>query len=1358
MADQAERVILEAEDLVTPVVDKANAGLDSFEKKAESSHGKVIRISDQTRSSVQRLIASLEKQAETYGKSGVDRLITQRDQLLQRYNREPQAIDAITRSYEKMIAMEEKAAREALAVKAAKEAEEALRKQSEAITSFGDRVSEFMENPLQGAKGALSSVLSALGPFGIAVTAGAAVLGTIAASAFEAAKSLGEYGTRVKDAELRTGLTAKEVGQFGFAARAVGQDISIVERLMRGLSQAADDNSREGEKARATLRGMGIDFHTATGEMKPTSEILTEISEGLNKLPEGLQRDAAAMELFKKVGVEAIPFMTELNENLRVAHEQGFGPTEEDIRRFAEYQREVTVLETKWDALVRKFKEGLVVTVTWVGKGVDWFLNNISTAGDDERQRREEEQAMQDAANIRAAGGIGAKMSISGHRQQVADMERQAPEIMKNRDATLKRIEDLRAQQQGLVGDFGILQAIAPTRDEEARAKRASEIQDQIQQLQKMLQDAEAATKRTDLRAGKEETDRLRARFFGTHDGMEKAYADAKKDVERLQKQLLEPDKPLTKAQAQDLGQQLHTAEATEARRKAALDAVAKGAEQLKDFRRQAAEFEKKGDEAELDAIGKIYYQRDQLLQQAAKVKASESEIAAIRKAADEQAAVLSKKAWEEFEKYADKQAAEQQKKMLALMMPSKEQMKEWEEGFAAQERIEDIGVQAQRDELRRRAARSARIAELTAGQETPMAMSEAEKRELSARKEEAAAQQAYQIRLDLAVQLAGIEAERISKEENAAKRSVLAAQAQKDLYTEIAQAQDQLEEKQAQLQQKRQQEIQSQFDSLQKQAEKLIDVLFTKPKNFGKDLLNTVHAAVLKPVTETLGGMAANVLHPIIYGADGQGGLASVFKGGKQDPVRVSTDQNTAATMQNSAVMAALTAILAAGMGVAAPSLQSGATGAAGVLGISIPSISTPAKMSAPTGAGGYSPAAWNTGGIGIDPIAMLFGGGTRSGAGAAGGGAAAVGTEHSWSGAVTGGYTPAPWAPGGGDWSGASAGTATLNRAPAGTGGFNPLSVLFGGTSGGAAGGSGPSGLAGIVRNLKSTNWGSFKRSPSNPTYGTDENGNDVQTGDSGGKITGVGGVAGAAMLAGGTMLAQQGLLGNSRGTWTGTVEGTAGGAAIGFQMGGPLGALIGGAAGFGIGIGEMIAGVKSPQREAHDDIKSIYGVDIPQNSGTIKQVVQIAQSQFGGQIAVAVRSPSVRQLVMLYSEATGQKMPLSATTPYAGSLVEQGGKLYQQASYQDGQAHAYASNIPTLGGIATGTYPTPGGPNTAGGSGATYLSLNISGNDAANFMTGQFVTPQFVTDQAMAAQYSSYGRTQQSANMQLPGLTVA
>ena len=208
---------------------------------------------------------------------------------------------------------------------------------------------------------------------------------------------------------------------------------------------------------------------------------------------------------------------------------------------------------------------------------------------------------------------------------------------------------------------------------------------------------------------------------------------------------------------------------------------------------------------------------------------------------------------------------------------------------------------------------------------------------------------------------------------------------------------------------------------------------------------------------------------------------------------------------------------------------------------------------------------------------------------------------------------------------------------------------------------------------------------------------------------------------------------------------------GAGIGAQFGGPMGALlgagIGAVAGFGIGVSEKLLGIESPQQKAHDDIKNIYGVDIPLNSGTIKQVVSLAQSQFGGDIAVAVRSPSVRQLVMLYSEATGQHMPLSASTPYAASLVEQGGRLYQQASFQNNAWHTYASALPTLGGISGTPYPTTPSPNVASGTGVN-LSLNIN---------GQPISADFVADQSMAAQAASYGRTQMAANMAVPGLMV-
>jgi hypothetical protein len=244
--------------------------------------------------------------------------------------------------------------------------------------------------------------------------------------------------------------------------------------------------------------------------------------------------------------------------------------------------------------------------------------------------------------------------------------------------------------------------------------------------------------------------------------------------------------------------------------------------------------------------------------------------------------------------------------------------------------------------------------------------------------------------------------------------------------------------------------------------------------------------------------------------------------------------------------------------------------------------------------------------------------------------------------------------------------------------------------------------------------------------------------------------------AATAAGMMLATSGLMGKQMGSWGGVGMGTVGGgllgAGIGMQAGGPMGAVlgagIGAIAGFGIGVGEKLAGIESPTVKAHNDIKQIYGVDIPQNSGTIKQVVGIAQSEFGNDIAVAVRSPKVRQLVMLYSEATGQKMPLSASTPYAGSLVEQGGNLYQQASFQNNAWHSYASDLPTLGGIGGTPFPTTAGPNTTAG-GGTNVSININ---------GQPINADFVADQTLAGQNASYGRTQQSANMQVPGLMVA
>ena len=54
-------------------------------------------------------------------------------------------------------------------------------------------------------------------------------------------------------------MSAIEVQKLDFAAKVTGQDVSIMDRVMRGLTQAVEGTDEKATAARATLRGMGVD-------------------------------------------------------------------------------------------------------------------------------------------------------------------------------------------------------------------------------------------------------------------------------------------------------------------------------------------------------------------------------------------------------------------------------------------------------------------------------------------------------------------------------------------------------------------------------------------------------------------------------------------------------------------------------------------------------------------------------------------------------------------------------------------------------------------------------------------------------------------------------------------------------------------------------------------------------------------------------------------------------------------------------------------------------------------------------------------------------------------------------------------
>ena len=168
------------------------------------------------------------------------------------------------------------------------------------------------------------------------------------------------------------------------------------------------------------------------------------------------------------------------------------------------------------------------------------------------------------------------------------------------------------------------------------------------------------------------------------------------------------------------------------------------------------------------------------------------------------------------------------------------------------------------------------------------------------------------------------------------------------------------------------------------------------------------------------------------------------------------------------------------------------------------------------------------------------------------------------------------------------------------------------------------------------------------------------------------------------------------------------------VGFQMGGPLGALIGGVAGGLIGLGEKIAGVETPEREAIRLVKQIYSLNI--DNATAKQIAGIAKQSYGGHVSSAVRSPEVRQLLQLVAESTGQKSNLFLNDPHGVNLTQAGGLLNQTACYNNGTPSTYTSNLPVMG-PAGATVPS-GNPYGGGGN----IILNVNGQSAADLLEGR------------------------------------
>lgn len=1412
MTGNSEQIILEADgSQVERVVKKANRDIESYGET-------VIRVSDRSKNAIDRLVSSMTKQADVYGKTGAERLIAQRDQLVQRYANEQRAVDSITASYNKMIAVENEIinkkrqeeeaskrasdARKQAADQARREAEEVARTQSSYSTRYAlNAGKDLLEGRNMNSIAESSNFLMGLKGAPLLIGATTAALAGLTLAAKASFSSLGDYGMEMQHLKERTGLGTNEVQQFAFAAKRAGVETDIYTRMMRGLSEAADDNSKQGEKARQTLTRLGVSLRDeATGNLRSTSAVLLDISSALNKLPEGFQRDAAAMDIFKRVGIETIPVAIQLASSVKQANDLGLGLNDAELKRWQSYHDLMVETDARWEKFKRSVMEplatvwnitlkvgGNIVGGHSSGGGLDFsnIWDNVSSSIMHPNSVLHPKDIFSHSSGGGSGSGIKSSDMLPPH--MIIDPSSSFPNFRYIMDPVYaKQVAERKAADSYIDG-----MKVGNTPQDRLR--------DAESELSKLTKPVHGVTSREDAQA----------------------YKVAQDKVNNLKEQI---------KYTQELTE-------TQRRQKAFLDSI---------------------NEKDLDPIAQRKQRlQDYLAPQEGRAPLSAGQrftanTAAYADMAREQDKIkaarqtemdrLGPEIDEEIQKAILKDIEKTDKVMETIIKDSYREFNEnWKKKLEAIKESDRAAL----DLYDMQATHTAKISSIVNKKDGFGGQINAVQQEYALRQ---------QIR---SVELATIQA-------HSAYYDVAKEQAR----IELASTKDRYdaEEKILELKQK-------EFDEVKKTTDKLAETLITHPHDFAKQLRDTVQQAATTSMAGVIGGVAAKVITPIIYGANGQGGISGVIHGmGGQQPgtpgakLQITMDQSAQATSRNTDAIYQLISVLS-GSSAAGTSKSAGSVAPVGVPGgpSAGPDGASFAQLAVLAGAGGLS--AYTNYSLGssirninrdnlavshmssalpgmmapspyspvqasnhmslpqlmssmiIPGSAVMFGrygggrgslnlggsptvpganaqytmpGGLINRTGQSIGGVPSIGSndlplfsgvDQSFRNPILGSTDDLPLfsrspslnpdlgaldaqfgmadngtmggvalagSGGGGSNTGGAFVGSTLGKVAKVLG----LDKMLGGAggsggSGGASGGSMPSPTS-FLSNLKGmVGFGGGPGSYGNPQGKTGPFGNQLPAAGTG-FTGGVSAVAGSPLAgAAGMYFAQRGLLGQDRGTWGGVAEGTLGGAEVGFQYGGPIGAAIGAAAGFGIGLGEELVGALSPANMAKKLIKQRYGISI--DTAFANQIVSLANQKYGGKVSLAVLDPSIRQALGVYATGTGQKMSPALSTPMGASLSENNGKLYQDPTYQYGNAYSYKSSLPVYGGVQTAQLSGPTGP----------IQLNVNGQSAADLLEGRIastVTPGYVSDSYSAALGASNNRISNSAMIQQPGLITS
>ena len=166
-----------------------------------------------------------------------------------------------------------------------------------------------------------ANIASGIGSF--AKTAGIA-LGGITAAGLLAQQGFEQvFGATMRLADAvntlsqRSGIGTDAIQRLGYAASQSEGSMEAVGQGMRFLSQNMDQAARGSKEAQESFSRMGISIRDASGNLKTSEQVFYDVADAMQRTTDGGQRQAMAMQLLGRGGVELVPLLSQGSRAIR---------------------------------------------------------------------------------------------------------------------------------------------------------------------------------------------------------------------------------------------------------------------------------------------------------------------------------------------------------------------------------------------------------------------------------------------------------------------------------------------------------------------------------------------------------------------------------------------------------------------------------------------------------------------------------------------------------------------------------------------------------------------------------------------------------------------------------------------------------------------------------------------------------------------------------------------------------------------------------------------------------------------------------------------------------------------------------